>query len=1187
MMNVEEKPKPLFQRTIAGDLTISLVLVILAVFLAFGVASYMIIAQRTTVAQAQQTAVLADNLAIALEQPLATGNAQVAARLAQAYEQAESVARVLITGASGAPIYNTPAPTSSPGDYTTSRVIAQDGRLLGQVSITFTGQVAAQTRQSVFSILITLLLFTLLVIILVTQLLIRRFVSRPLNSLASGMGAIADGDYSYRLPPLPQVDAQAIATLSATMAEQIEQRDQELRELIQALEVRVAERTRDLTLAADIGQSVSQLYALEDLLPQAVDLIREQFDLYHVQIYLADDTGENLLLRASTGPAGQQMLEQGHRLPISLDSINGRAALEKRTIIVANTASDPFYLAHPLLPDTLAETAVPLIVGQRVLGVMDLQSSRDGDFSPERAPALEIMGELLAIAIESARRLQTEANLRAELDENGRFLDSILENLPIMLFVKDAEELRFIRWNKAGAELIGQPSEVMIGKTDYDFFPPEEAEFFIQKDRETLEGGVLLDIPEEPIETAGKGSRLLHTIKVPILDAQGRPRYLMGISQDITERKEAERMLAERIKELKVLNNIGRQTEQRPSIPEFAQYIAEQVPSAMQYPEICQTAVTLDGLIYGQPEAIDLPCQIVEGIRVGGEQIGRIVIAYTEKQIFLDEESALIGEIGRRLSSYIESQRLFQQVQANVADLQTVTEIGLAVAASPDKQQIVREVVDLTQVRFGLYHAQIYLYDDKNNELRLEAAAGEIGRRMMADSHPISLQYASTPVARAANSRQPLLINDTQADPTFAPHPLLPQTRAQLLLPLIVGDALLGVWDVQADQPRRFAEAEVNIQTSLAAQVALALQNADRYEQSQAALLELNTLQRLMAHEGWGNFQRQRREAVKGFVASHDKLEPITGDNGSSLSESPNSLVYPLEVRGVSIGSLGVRDPDGRSLQAEDRLFLESASLQIAQALEKSRLFAETELARSQTEALLFGSEKVVHAQSMDDILKALVETTELRRMERASLLFFDTPWEQEQPQSVTLTAAWLRDGSGPLMVEIGTTLPLQQYPLANLMHAHEPLIIEDAATDERLPETTRMLLRDFLGMTSAIAVPLVAGELWIGFALCMSTESVRWAEDEIRQIVALANQAATVAQTLRLFADAQLRAEQEQILRQVSGQVYAAADAEAVLRIAAEEIGRALGLETFVYLEEGGGTETAVFHPTQANGNG
>jgi PAS domain S-box-containing protein len=139
---------------------------------------------------------------------------------------------------------------------------------------------------------------------------------------------------------------------------------------------------------------------------------------------------------------------------------------------------------------------------------------------------------------EIGRRRQTEQALRA----NEGFLDSIVENIPNMIFVKEAEELRFERFNRAGEELLGVKRKDLVRKNDFDFFPAEQAKTFQARDRETLANRVVVDIPEEPIQTKA-GERWLHTKKVPIVDEQGVPRYLLGISEDITERRNAAQVL--------------------------------------------------------------------------------------------------------------------------------------------------------------------------------------------------------------------------------------------------------------------------------------------------------------------------------------------------------------------------------------------------------------------------------------------------------------------------------------------------------------------------------------------------------------------------------------------------------------------------------------------------------------------
>ncbi len=139
------------------------------------------------------------------------------------------------------------------------------------------------------------------------------------------------------------------------------------------------------------------------------------------------------------------------------------------------------------------------------------------------------------VALDITARKQAEA----EMARMRAFLDSIIENIPNMVFVKDAKDLRFVRFNRAGEELLGRSREELIGRSDYDFFSKGQADFFTAKDRSILECGELLDIPEEPINTRS-GTRILHTKKVPIVDDAGVPQYLLGISEDITERKRAQ-----------------------------------------------------------------------------------------------------------------------------------------------------------------------------------------------------------------------------------------------------------------------------------------------------------------------------------------------------------------------------------------------------------------------------------------------------------------------------------------------------------------------------------------------------------------------------------------------------------------------------------------------------------------------
>ncbi|MDZ4202295.1 MAG: PAS domain S-box protein [Gallionella sp.] len=139
----------------------------------------------------------------------------------------------------------------------------------------------------------------------------------------------------------------------------------------------------------------------------------------------------------------------------------------------------------------------------------------------------------------------TEQKLaEAKLGESNQLLNSIIDNIPNMIFLKRASDLRFELFNRAGEELLGHARADLIGHNDYDFFPKEEADHFTAKDRATLAQDGIVDIAEEPIETP-HGVRILHTKKLAIRNENGQPKYLLGISEDITERKLAEQKIAE------------------------------------------------------------------------------------------------------------------------------------------------------------------------------------------------------------------------------------------------------------------------------------------------------------------------------------------------------------------------------------------------------------------------------------------------------------------------------------------------------------------------------------------------------------------------------------------------------------------------------------------------------------------
>jgi PAS domain S-box-containing protein len=148
---------------------------------------------------------------------------------------------------------------------------------------------------------------------------------------------------------------------------------------------------------------------------------------------------------------------------------------------------------------------------------------------------------LISVARDITEVKRTATNLISA----NRFLDSLIENLPAMIAVKDAATLKFVRVNKFCEELTGYPKEELLGKTAHEIFSAADADYVVAKDREALAQGTVVDIPRQSIHTAHLGLRTFHTMKVPIGDDEGKPQYLLAISLDITERELAEEAIRE------------------------------------------------------------------------------------------------------------------------------------------------------------------------------------------------------------------------------------------------------------------------------------------------------------------------------------------------------------------------------------------------------------------------------------------------------------------------------------------------------------------------------------------------------------------------------------------------------------------------------------------------------------------
>ncbi len=188
-------------------------------------------------------------------------------------------------------------------------------------------------------------------------------------------------------------------------------------------------RSEYLETATQIGRLITATLDESVLLTRAVDLVRGGFGFYYVGILTTDENGYNAVLRQATGKAGEAMLDQHLTISVGSRSLIGQATANARTFISNNTALDPNFRAHPLLPETRAEAVIPLKVGERLFGAIDIQAAVVDAFPPEDVAILEILADQVSVALDNARSYALSQKAYEEIRETDRIKTQFLANM--------------------------------------------------------------------------------------------------------------------------------------------------------------------------------------------------------------------------------------------------------------------------------------------------------------------------------------------------------------------------------------------------------------------------------------------------------------------------------------------------------------------------------------------------------------------------------------------------------------------------------------------------------------------------------------------------------------------------------------------------------------------------------------
>lgn len=184
-----------------------------------------------------------------------------------------------------------------------------------------------------------------------------------------------------------------------------------------------------MAAAAEVGRLVTSTLDMDILFKRAVYLLREHFGYYHAAIFTIEEAGFDVVIREATGDAGKEMKEREHSLKVGSKSVVGTATDTGKPFIVNNVADNPNHRPNPLLPETKAEAAIPLIIGRRTIGALDLQSTEVDAFTPEDITVLQLLADQFATAIDNARSYKLAQDSFTEMRELERLKSQFLANM--------------------------------------------------------------------------------------------------------------------------------------------------------------------------------------------------------------------------------------------------------------------------------------------------------------------------------------------------------------------------------------------------------------------------------------------------------------------------------------------------------------------------------------------------------------------------------------------------------------------------------------------------------------------------------------------------------------------------------------------------------------------------------------
>lgn len=329
------------------------------------------------------------------------------------------------------------------------------------------------------------------------------------------------------------------------------------------------------------------------------------------------------------------------------------------------------------------------------------------------------------------------------------------------------------------------------------------------------------------------------------------------------------------------------------------------------------------------------------------------------------------------------------QSDRRAGELQAISEISKVIAGEQNLSTLLPLITRLVSERFGFYHTGIFFLDENNKYAILQAASSEGGKAMLARGHKLEIGESGI-VGFVGKIGTPRIALDVGLDAVYFDNPDLPGTRSEMALPLTVRNKIVGVLDLQSTKPGAFTDSELYTMSILADQVAIAIENARLFQQTQQALAEAEALYRQNTQEGWKEFSRE--EASIGYhqtLTGGKKLfKPLETEEvrqvmnrGESMVFNANEeiaealIVVPIKLRGQVIGALKIKAPERDRRWAKDEINLaEIISERLSLAIENARLIQESQSRAAKEQIISEVTSRISSSINLKNILQSAVE---------------------------------------------------------------------------------------------------------------------------------------------------------------------------------------------------------------------